>query len=207
MNEHILNILSRGERLALGPFIKAIGIPIPCYPDLRSIFSHPNSLRLLSIEMARLLEGERIDAIAGCVMGGVPLAIALSMMLNKPYLCIRPNARGSQGRPAIEGAYRKGQQVVVVDDSLVTGRGKKRAVETLEKAGLKPTHIVVVMEIGGYPQWKNLRKWIEKKNLKVHSLVTWHEWAAYMQERGSISPEVAQTMLRLLETPPKWMKD
>ncbi|MBI4276685.1 hypothetical protein HY629_02500 [Candidatus Uhrbacteria bacterium] len=206
MNEHILHLLNKASRMQLGPLMHERGIPVPCYPDLRTMYSRPHYLRLLAGEMALRLERERIDVFAGCPVGGFPLAIALAMMMNRPFLCVRPRD-SRRDRPQLEGSWRKGQRVGLVDDSLVLGKEKKHAIELLEEHKLHPVSLSVIMEVGGFPSWSPQRQWIKEKGIKVHALVTWHEWVHFLQREGVIAKETSDALLRLLENAPEWVKD
>ena len=153
------------------------------------------------------IEHDRIDAFAGCSSGGLPLAVALAMTMNRPFIAVRLYDKNPLNHPELEGSWRKGQRIAIVDDSLVLGRQKRRMVEILEAAKLRPTHVLVVMELGGFPADSEERKWIAARGIKIRSLVTWHEWVHFMQREGVIAKEVADSLLRLLENPPEWVKD
>lgn len=207
MNDHILRLLSRGNKIRLGPLMHEKGVPIPCYPDIRAIYSRPPYLRTLVTELAMRIENERIDVFAGASSGGLPLAVALAMTMNRPFLAVRLYDKNPLDRPLIEGVWRKGQRVAIVDDSLVLGRQKKRVFEILVEAQLRPTHVLTVMEVGGAPAWSEHRKWLQEKGIKVLSLVTWHEWVHYLQREGVLSQESTDVLLKLVDKPPEWVKD
>lgn len=192
--------------MRLGPLMHEKGIPVPCYPDIRSLYSRPHYLRVLATEMALRIEHERIDLFAAIPFGGFPLAIALSMTMNRPFICVRPFEKHSL-RPNIEGVWRKGQRVALVDDSLTTGKAKQRAYELLVEAGMHPTHILVIMEMSGFLAESKHRGWLKEKGVKVISLVTWHEWVHFMEREGQFSKETTEALLRLLDNPPAWVKD
>ncbi len=206
MNEHILQLLNRGNKMRLGPLMHEKGIPVPCYPDIRSLYSRPHYLRVLATEMALRIEHERIDLFAAIPFGGFPLAVALAMTMNRPFICVRPFEKHSL-RPKIEGVWRKGQRVALVDDSLTMGKAKQRAYELLVEAGMRPTHILVIMEMSGFLAESKQRAWLKEKGVKVISLVTWHEWVHFMEREGEFSKETTEALLRLLDNPPAWVKD
>ncbi len=117
-------------------------------------------------------EGLTIDAIGGMTMGADPISLAVGMTsaMETPKEMIqvfnirkepKEHGRGKQ----IEGNFKEGDEVIVVDDVITTGGSTIKAIEAIERAGgkVKFALILVDREEGG-------REAIETKGVPVVSL-------------------------------------
>ena len=173
-HHHILELLGTSKKLTLGPLIRGAGIPVPCYPDLRGLLSDPKNLRTITATCAELVRSwGDVDLIGGCSMGGVPLATSLSLATGIPMLILRKRAR-SHPYSTIDGWYRRGQRVLLVDDSIVTGISHRGFIEDLELVKLKPIRLLTIMDVFvGGPEWqRQQRNWLTNSGLEVHALLT-----------------------------------
>ena len=205
-NKTVLTILSKTKNITLGPLIRGAGIPVPCYPDLRALLSNPKNLTAIAGECSRIIEGwGNINLIAGCSMGGITLATAISIQTGLPMIVLRNSARMFLNS-LIDGEYKRGQRAVLIDDSIVTGVVQRGFIEELKRVNVKPLHLLTIMDIGTAPAWQKQRGWIHDHGIEVHSLATWTEWALYMRDRGRISRATVQTILHLMEHPPRWVE-
>lgn len=207
-NRVILELLATTKQLTLGPLIRGAGLPVPCYPDIRGLLSQPKNLRLVAKECAKLVaEWKNIDCIAGCAMGGMALATALALAADKPFILLRKTPRLYGPHSAIDGSYKKGWRVLVVDDSIVTGTSKRPYIDHLLAVKLKPVRLLTVMDVGASLLWQKQRIWMHDHGIELHTLATWTEWALYMRDRGRIPSATVKTILRLMEHPPQWLQD
>ncbi len=100
------------------------------------------------------------DVILGPEALGIPLAVALSLELNIPYVIIRKRSYGLPGEIRIDQStgYSKGQmflndlkagdRVVVVDDVISTGGTLKAIITALKNAGIQVVDVLVAVEKG-----------------------------------------------------------
>ncbi|MFC5051237.1 orotate phosphoribosyltransferase [Rubritalea spongiae] len=117
-------------------------------------------------------EGLEIDAIGGMTMGADPISLAVGMtsaMENPDEMIqvfnIRKEPKGHGRGKQIEGNFKEGDQVVVVDDVITTGGSTIKAIEAIERAGgtVKFALVLVDREEGG-------RAAIEARGIPVVSL-------------------------------------
>ena len=81
------------------------------------------------------------EAVAGVVLGGCPLASAVSLtshLTGRPLqaLYVRKEAKDHGTKRLIEGGVQRGMRVAMVEDVITTGGSTLRAVETLRDAGV-----------------------------------------------------------------------
>jgi len=161
-----------------GEFTLASGKTSDLYIDCRVTALDPIGARLIgqlgweAVKNRIEEEGLDIDAIGGMTMGADPISLAVGMTsaFDTPEEMIqvfnirkqpKDHGRGKQ----IEGNFKSGDQVVVVDDVITTGGSTLQAIEVIEKAGgiVKFALVLVDREEGG-------RAAIEAKGIPVVSL-------------------------------------
>lgn len=208
-NKAVLTLLGQTKQLTLGPLIRGSGVPVPCYPDIRGVLSQPKHLKIIAQECAKLVHAWKdIDCIAGCAMGGMAIATALSLETGKPFILLRKTPRLYGPHSAIDGSYKKGQRVLLVDDSIVTGTSKRPYIDHLIQAKLRPIRFLTIIDVGvSSALWQKQRQWMHERGIELHSLLTWTEWALYMRDRGRIPRATVATILHLMDHPPHWAEE
>ncbi|ORC89942.1 OMPDCase-OPRTase [Trypanosoma theileri] len=129
-----------------GNFTLKSGKKSPIYLDLRRLVTHPSILRMVAREYAKVLRHLRFDRIAGLPYAALPIATAISLEMNVPLIYPRREAKAYGTQAAIEGEFKKGDRVVIIDDLVTTGETKVEAIEKLKSAGLEIVSIVVLID-------------------------------------------------------------
>ena len=165
--------------LKFGSFRLKSGKISPHYLDLRQIISSPRLLAGVAEAYEILLRPLSFDRIAAIPVAAVPLAAAASLRLGKPFIYPRITAKDHGTGNAIEGAFKPGERVVLLDDVISSARSKLEAIAILEAAGLEVTDLVVLVdrESGG-------REEIERRGLGFHCFAGISQLLALARPRG-----------------------
>ena len=151
--------------IKFGAYKLKSGILSPFYLDLRILVSHPRVLRETAQVLAQLLATLQFDRIAAIPYAALPIGTAVALEMDRPLVYPRREKKDYGTGRAVEGEYRAGETIVVIDDVITTGASKIEAIEPLTLAKLKVRDIVVLVdrEQGGAQE-------IAKKGYHVHSI-------------------------------------
>lgn len=119
-----------------GNFKLKSGLGSNYYCDFRTLISYPNILKLIYDLIPENIF-ENIDIVCGVFFGGMPLANLISFNRNIPQIFIRDYEKEYGTKKLIEGNYKEGQTVLLIEDVITTGNSVIEKIKVLEKFGLK----------------------------------------------------------------------
>lgn len=131
-----------------GEFTLASGAKSNYYIDIKKASTNPKVLKIIAKNMAANLaaSGEKIDRIAGVVLGSVPLAAALALETGIPYVMIRKEKKDHGTGKLIEGDLNEGDNVLVVEDVITTAGSSMKAIEELRREGAVVKNVYSVID-------------------------------------------------------------
>lgn len=142
------------------PFTWASGWNSPIYTDNRKTLSYPDIRAFIKIELARtILESFKdVDVIAGVATGAIAQGALVADELGLPFVYIRSTPKDHGLENLIEGNLKPGQNVVVVEDLISTGKSSLKAVEAVRAAGANVAGMVALFTYGFPVAEENFRK-------------------------------------------------
>ncbi len=141
----IADRLIEAGAIEFGEFTLASGATSPYYVDIKSAMTDP----ALLAEIARAIaEREPFDVVAGVAVGGVPLAVAVSLASGRPYAIVRSAAK-DHGRADLVIGDVAGRRVLLVEDVTTSGGSALYGVDELRKAGAEIECVVTVVDREG----------------------------------------------------------
>ena len=132
------------------PFTWASGWKSPIYCDNRIILSFPAIRNYVRTTIAKHIEAQygKVDVIAGVATGAIGIGILVAEALNLPFIYVRPEAKSHGRQNQIEGYLENGQNVVVVEDLISTGKSSLNAVRALKEANANVLGMVAIFSYG-----------------------------------------------------------
>ena len=124
---------------------------------------------------------------------GIPLSTAVSLRMNIPMIYVRKSPKGYGTDSMVEGIFKKGSKVVLIDDMITDGGSKMKFIDGLKKVGAKVKDIVVVLdrEEGG-------KESLSAYGVKLHSLVTLKDVLKFMKENSLVQEDKYQEIIDYL---------
>ncbi len=164
-------LLERSFRV--GDFVLSSGARSRFYIDCRTTTTHAEGQAVVGrLGLAALRgAGLRPDAVGGLTLGADPVAYSIahaSWIAGDPVHAFtvrkEPKAHGTGKR--VEGCFKAGDRVVVVEDVITTGGSALRAIEAVEAEGGQVMAVLSLVdrEEGG-------REAIQARGYPVHALV------------------------------------
>lgn len=162
----ILRSLSVQRRLeGEPPFKLSSGAESDVYVDVRKTVLDPLGATTYAMEAVQATRSLGPDLVAGVALGGCPLATAYSVYAYQnrggfsvapavqkggrghfPVLYVRKEAKGHGTGQLIEGSYKPGQTVLLLEDVVTSGKSTLLAIRALREAGLVVTRVLTVID-------------------------------------------------------------
>jgi uridine monophosphate synthetase len=160
-----------------GEFKLKSGQTSSVYVNLRKIISYPDILRDVANAMWEACKHCEFDLVCGVPYTALPIATCISLEHNIPMIMRRKEKKDYGTKQMIEGEFKAGQRVLVIEDVVTSGASILETTEELENAGLKVVDLVALIdrEQGG-------RETLEKK-YKLHSILSLSEILQFNQDK------------------------
>lgn len=150
------------------PFTYASGLRGPIYCDNRLVLSHVEFRDEIIKAFISLISFHQFqfDLIGGIATAGIPHASIISDRMKKPLIYIRPKPKGHGKMNQVEGDYKAGQKVLLVEDLVNAGSSLVEAMDGLKLAELSSQLCLCIVDY----EMKSSRLKLKEQNIELFSL-------------------------------------
>lgn len=179
--------------IKFGRFTLKSGIESPFYVDLRPLSSDPKILKRLANYLLDMLPLDNFDLICGVPYAALPMATAMSLESYLPLIIKRKEAKDYGTKKLIEGIYTKGQNCLLVEDVITSGKSLLETIPEIENEGISVSDIVVVLD-----RQQGGKELLESRGYRVHTLFTISEVCTMLQEEGHLCDDEVMRIQQFL---------
>lgn len=207
ISKEIANYLLQIKAIKLqpaNPFTWASGWKSPIYCDNRKTLSHPevrSAIKMAFVEKIKKLY-PAADCIAGVATGAIAQGALVADQMNLPNIYIRSSAKSHGMTNQIEGDYKKGDKVVVIEDLISTGGSSLKAVEALREAGCEVLGMLAIFTYGFAIAEENFKT----ANIQLSTLSNYEALLEQAAESNYIKTADIETLSEWRKNPSEWGK-
>ncbi|MEA3448279.1 MAG: orotate phosphoribosyltransferase [Bacteroidota bacterium] len=143
--KHLLQI----KAIKLEPqnhFTWASGWFSPIYCDNRKTLSYPDIRSYIRDAFVQTAQEnfDELDVIAGVATGGIAHGALVAEKMQKPFVYVRTASKGHGLENRVEGVVKPGQNVLVIEDLISTGKSSLSAVAALRNSGCNVIGMIAI---------------------------------------------------------------
>lgn len=119
------------------PFMWGNGWSAPIYNDNKITLSYPDVRRFVKVELSRLIleHFPEAEVVASVAMGSIAMGAMVADTLGLPFVYVRDVPKDHGLENLIEGNFKPGQHVVLIEDLVSTGQNAIKALHEMRLAG------------------------------------------------------------------------
>ena len=184
------------------PFTWASGWKSPIYCDNRKTLSFPEVRSYIRDAFAAKIKElyPQVELIAGVATGAIAHGILVADVLELPFVYVRSGAKEHGLGNQIEGFFKPGQKVVVIEDLISTGGSSLNAVRSLKDAGCEVLGMVAIFTYG----FEKASAGFATENCKLDTLCNYNILIEMALETGYINQSDVETLKKWRENPGGW---
>lgn len=151
-DDDIISILKKCNAVKFGDFVLASGKRSSYYVDIKKASTNPIALKKISKKISDIIKAEneykenKDIIIGGVELGGVPIATAVSLNMEKPLLIIRKSEKDYGTKSRYVGEFGESDEIVMIEDVTTSGGSVKKAIEQIREDGGIVNYVVVIVD-------------------------------------------------------------
>lgn len=184
------------------PFTWASGWKSPIYCDNRVTLSYPTVRVFLKEEISKIVESKygKPDVIAGVATGAIAIGVLVAQELGVPFIYVRPEPKSHGRKNQIEGHLKNGQNVVVIEDLISTGKSSLNAVKALKESGATVKGMVAIFSYGFDLASENFKN----SNVDLTTLSDYSHLLGQAMDSKYITEKELDTLTEWRKNPENW---
>jgi orotate phosphoribosyltransferase len=147
-----------------GEFILTSGKKSNYFVNIKRASTNPKVLREIGKAMAPYVNDCKI---AGMALGAVPLAVAVALETDQPFVMVRKEPKDHGTKELIEGDVAPGDKFIIVEDVATTGGSTLQVVSALRGKGANVSKAIVVVD-----RMEGAREMLVEHGIELVSLFT-----------------------------------
>lgn len=184
------------------PFTWASGLKSPIYCDNRITLSFPNVRTYIRQQFAEVIRNNftKPDVIVGVATGGIAHGALVAEEMGLPFAYVRSEAKNHGMQNLIEGVVTEGQDVVVIEDLVSTGKSSLQAVQALQEAKANIKGMVAIFSY----QFNESEEKFRKAKIPLVTLSNYNTLIEIAVEKNYISAAELGSLREWRNDPKTW---
>lgn len=187
------------------PFTYASGLKGPLYCDNRKLLSSVAARdTVIKAFISKIAEAApNYDLLCGVATAGIPHAAMIADREQLPLIYVRPQAKKHGRKNQIEGSFKKGDKVILIEDLINQGKSLLEAINVLQAAEVE---VVACFSIVHYKTSKALE--IEKEiAIPFYYLSNFFDIAETALAKGFLDDKGHEELIKWQVDPVKWSEN
>ena len=140
------------------------------------------------------------NLLAGVSTAGIAWGALAADQLKLPFVYVRPKPKEHGLGNQVEGHFEKGQQTVVVEDLISTGKSSLQVVEALRNAGLEVMGMVSIFNYG----FSAAKEAFDRASVVFYSLTDYPTMISLAIDKGIVTGDQEAVLLKWQQDPSVW---
>ncbi len=186
------------------PYTWASGWKSPVYCDNRRALGFPYVRDLVKSELCAVIfeQFSAAENIAAVATAGISWGALAADQLKLPFMYVRPKPKEHGLGNQIEGAWEKGQRVVIIEDLISTGKSSLQVVDVLRNEGLMIEGMISIFDYG-FPEAEEAFK---NAGVKRHTLSSYHDLIKVVEGKKIFTEEQVLSLREWRQDPANWRR-
>jgi orotate phosphoribosyltransferase len=188
------------------PYTYTTGLKSPVYLDNRLIMSYPKVRKDIVnyyVEVIKKHIGlENVEYISATATAAIPQGAWVAEKLNLPMVYVRPQTKSYGKGGKVEGVFKKGAKVVIIEDHITTAQSVVGNAEAIRELGGKVIYCVATTT---YETQKS-KELLKEHKIKLISLTTGKIIVETALKQKKITKKEKESIDIWFQDPPAWAK-